>query len=238
MPWGRSLAEYAAMFALREEDLERSILGCGDGTASFNAEVTAQGGKVLSVDPIYQFSADDTQQRIRRVYPGMLSQFARQADQYVWRHFRDPGHLGSVRMSAMNRFLEDYPSGLQAGRYVEASLPELPCFDGEYDLALCSHLLFLYSEHIDLQAHVEAVLELCRVAREVRIYPLVSVDGRVSQHLPAVVRELGERGYDVGMERVDYQFQKGANDMLWVKSASAAEENTDDSSSPWREGQR
>ena len=81
MPWGRSLAEYAAMFALREEDLERSILGCGDGTASFNAEVTAQGGKVLSVDPIYQFSADDIQQRIRRVYPGMLSQFARQADQ-------------------------------------------------------------------------------------------------------------------------------------------------------------
>ena len=222
MPWGRSLAEYAAMFALREEDLEQRILGCGDGPASFNAELTARGGKVLSVDPIYQFSAEDIQQRIRRVYPGMLSQFARQADQYIWRHFHDPGHLGSVRMSAMNQFLEDYPAGLSEGRYVEAALPELPCFDGEYDLALCSHLLFLYSDHIDLQAHLDALLELCRVAREVRIYPLITMDGHSSPHLPAVVRALGERGFEVGMERVDYQFQKGANDMLWVKGVTNA----------------
>lgn len=204
------------MFALRDEDLERKILGCGDGPASFNAELSARGGQVLSVDPIYRFSAEQIQQRIRRVYPGMLSQYARQAERYIWRHFRDPGHLGSARMSAMNRFLQDYPQGLEAGRYIDASLPELPCFDGEYDLALCSHLLFLYSEQISLDDHIAAIAELCRVAREVRIYPLVSIHGGVSEHLPELIREFGLRGFEVSMEVVNYQFQKGASDMLRI----------------------
>lgn len=221
VPWGRSLAEYRAMFALSDEDLEGLILGCGDGAASFNAELSARGGRVLSVDPIYQFSAAEIQLRIRQVYPGMLSQLARRADQYLWRHFHDPGHLGSVRMSAMNRFLEDYPVGSQQGRYIDASVPELPCFDREYDLALCSHLLFVYSEQIDLDAHISAISELCRVAREVRIYPLVAEDGRPSAHLPAVIRHLATQGLELGMQRVDYQFQKGACDMLWIKSPEA-----------------
>ncbi len=41
VPWGRSLAEYQAMFALSEEELQKRILGCGDGPASFNAEMTS-----------------------------------------------------------------------------------------------------------------------------------------------------------------------------------------------------
>jgi hypothetical protein len=43
VPWGRSLAEYQLMFSLTEADLSRDILGCGDGPASFNAEMTDRG---------------------------------------------------------------------------------------------------------------------------------------------------------------------------------------------------
>src|SRR5260370_30292561 len=43
VPWGRSLDEYRAMFALSEGDLQGRLLGCGDGPASFNAELTALG---------------------------------------------------------------------------------------------------------------------------------------------------------------------------------------------------
>ena len=46
------------MFDLTNVDLETQILGCGDGPASFNAEMKALGHTVVSVDPIYQFSAD------------------------------------------------------------------------------------------------------------------------------------------------------------------------------------
>jgi len=43
VPWGRTFAEYQLMFGLSQADLEAQILGCGDGPASFNAEMTALG---------------------------------------------------------------------------------------------------------------------------------------------------------------------------------------------------
>ncbi len=216
VPWGRSLAEYKAMFDLSITDLERRILGCGDGPASFNAELTAQGGDVVSVDPIYQFSGAEIHSRIQRVYPGVVAELARNAEQYHWSSFRDPGHVGSVRMSAMNRFLSDYDAGLDAGRYIEASLPELPLFDNEFELAVVSHLLFLYSDQIDAIQHLNSIKELCRVAGEVRIFPLLDLKGKLSAHLNPVVAELKQQGYQVERLRVPYHFQKGAEEMLRV----------------------
>lgn len=57
VPWGRSFDEYRHMFDLTEVDLRRHILGCADGPASFNAEMTRQGHRVISCDPLYQFTA-------------------------------------------------------------------------------------------------------------------------------------------------------------------------------------
>ena len=57
IPWGRTLSEYGAMFDLSEGDLCGRILGCADGPASFNAEMKAQGRSVISVDPLYSYSA-------------------------------------------------------------------------------------------------------------------------------------------------------------------------------------
>jgi hypothetical protein len=51
VPWERSYDEYVAMFSLTEVDLERHILGCGDGPAGFNSELTKRGRHVISVDP-------------------------------------------------------------------------------------------------------------------------------------------------------------------------------------------
>ena len=56
VPWGRTFDEYRRMFALTDADLTRRILGCGDGPASFNAEATLRGVRVLSIDPIYASS--------------------------------------------------------------------------------------------------------------------------------------------------------------------------------------
>jgi hypothetical protein len=57
-PWGRSFDEYVRMFSLNPADFERKIMGCGDGSASFNAELTERGGNITSVDPVYYFNAD------------------------------------------------------------------------------------------------------------------------------------------------------------------------------------
>lgn len=59
VPWGRSFDEYVAMFALSGEDLGKKIVGCGDGSAAFNAELARRGGRVLSIDPVYRFTAGE-----------------------------------------------------------------------------------------------------------------------------------------------------------------------------------
>jgi hypothetical protein len=54
------------MFALSEADLPRAILGVGDGPASFNAQWTAGGGHIVSIDPLYAFSAKEIERRVVR----------------------------------------------------------------------------------------------------------------------------------------------------------------------------
>jgi hypothetical protein len=218
VPWGRSLEEYRLMFSLTENDLRKNVLGCGDGPASFNSELTAAGGKIISVDPVYQFSAEQVSSRIDEVYHQIMSQMSENAENYVWDHIKDVEHLGMVRMAAMRKFLADYQAGLDEGRYINASLPQLPFGNDQFDLALCSHFLFLYSQQIDLQLHLAGMRELCRVSREVRVYPLLALDGNISPHLKPISDALSENGLVVSVRSVEYQFQKGATEMLVVKN--------------------
>jgi len=217
VPWGRSFSEYQAMFALNASDLQKSILGCGDGPACFNAELTKTGGKIVSIDPVYQFNSEQIGSRITQVYPEVMSQVAKNKADYIWTTIANVEELGRVRMQAMTCFLDDFEQGKVEGRYKQASLPELPFSNDEFELALCSHYLFLYSDHVDQAQHILSMLELCRVAKEVRVYPLLSLDGSRSIHLEPVISQLIEKGLQVSLQTVSYQFQKGATEMLVVK---------------------
>ena len=124
-----------------------------------------------------------------------------------------------IRMDAMEEFLSDYSQGVEQGRYVEGELPHLPFNDREFDLAVCSHLLFLYSEQLSEDFHVASIQELCRIAREVRVFPLLELGAKISRHLQAVTDELINKGYDVSIVPVRYEFQKGGNKMMKVWGA-------------------
>lgn len=218
VPWGRSFAEYQAMFCLNDIDLQKKILACSDGPACFNAELTKAGGHIVSVDPVYQFSRQQIRSRIEQAYPEVMSQVVKNLDNFIWDTIGKAEELGRVRMEAMEGFLNDYVQGKVSGRYIDASLPELPFKQAEFDLALCSHYLFLYSEHVDLAQHILSVKELCRVANEVRVYPLLGLDGRQSKHLGSVINSLNASGFDVSLQAVEYEFQKGATEMLVVNN--------------------
>jgi hypothetical protein len=58
---------------------------------------------------------------------------------------------------------------------------------------------------------------MCRVAKVVRVYPLLSLDGRLSQHVSGVLRYFNEHGYEAALQPVAYQFQKGATDMMCLR---------------------
>ena len=195
VPWGRSFDEYQQLFALTPGDLERRMLGCGDGPAAFNAEATRRGARVVSSDPLYAFSRDDIEARLAATCDTVLEQTRRHADQFVWGHgIASIDELGGVRMRAMRVFLEDYDAGRAAGRYVDSRLPTLPFADGSFDLALCSHLLFLYSAQFDEAFHRASIREMCRVAPEVRIFPLLALDGSRSPFVEACVAEARTAG--------------------------------------------
>ena len=217
VPWGRSYDEYVRMFALTEADLGERILGCGDGPASFNAEATRRSGRVVSCDPLYRFDGAAISGRIEATSRHVLEQTRANADAFVWTAIRSVEELGAIRMTAMTQFLDDYARGRADGRYVPAALPQLPFEDRSFELALCSHLLFLYSEQLDAAFHVAAAAELCRVAGEVRIFPLLSLDGRRSPWVERVRQQLTPAGLVVSLETVPYEFQRGGNQMMHIR---------------------
>lgn len=220
VPWGRSFDEYVAMFALSGKDLAGRILGCGDGPASFNAELTRRGGSVVSVDPLYLCGPDEIRSRIRQTTPIVLEQTRQSADSFVWDRIRSIEHLRDVRLSAMEQFLADLRSPASRIRYHAGALPALPYRDATFTLALCSHFLFLYSSMSSLDFHVDSIAELCRVATEARIFPLLALDGRESPYVGPAARALRERGFTVDTRRVAYEFQRGGNQMLVVRGPS------------------
>jgi hypothetical protein len=216
-PWGRSFDEYRRMFRLSDADLGRRILGCADGPAAFNAGVRRRGGRVVSCDPLYRFAREEIRARIDAVQPELVAVAERERERFVWDQIRSPAELGRVRMAAMGEFLADYRSGHGPTRYVAGSLPRLPFAARSFDLALCSHFLFLYSDELPLDFHLRSLLELCRVAAaEVRVFPLVDLQGRPSRHAGPASAELARHGLRVSVERVPYEFQRGGNEMMRI----------------------
>lgn len=217
VPWGRSFDEYVAMFRLEDEDLSRPILGCGDGPASFNAVATERGCDVVSADPLYAFSVDEIRARIAEATPKIIREVERNRNGFVWSHFRSVEDLIATRVRAMEAFLADLPSGIDSGRYVEAALPSLPFQDNSFEMALCSHFLFLYSEQLSFGFHVDSIVDLCRVSQEVRIFPLLELGSARSRHLDAVIDAVRDRGLSPEIVAVPYEFQVGGNQMLRVR---------------------
>ncbi len=166
VPWGRSYDEYLDMFNLSENDLARDIVGVGDGPASFNFRMYQRETPIVSVDPIYRYSEAELRQRIQETYDDVIAQARQNRDKFVWTKFSSVDELAEVRMQAMDAFCQDFERGKQQGRYIDASLPNLPFPDGHFDLVLSAHLLFFYSANRDLAFHLDAVRELLRVGTE------------------------------------------------------------------------
>jgi hypothetical protein len=215
-PWGRLFSEYAGMFALTPDDLQGRILGCGDGPASFNAEATALGCQVISVDPIYAMSAAQIEQRVSETWQAIVEQMRDHMDDFVWTKFSSLEEVRDARLKAMRIFIDDFEQGKREGRYLDASLPNLPFEDGQFDLALCSNFLFLYSDHLSTDFHIAAVQEMCRAAREVRVFPLQGLDNRESVHVIPVIEAMQAAGWRAERVRVDYEFHRGSDHMLRV----------------------
>jgi hypothetical protein len=216
LPWGRNRAEYEAFFDLSDIDKGIRILDCAGGPASFNTEMTTAGYKVTSADPLYQFSGEEIAGRVEETRIQMIAGLRAALHRFVFTWHGTIERHEAIRMEALLRFLDDFEEGKRRGRYRDAALPDLPFEDGAFDVALSSHFLFLYSGHFDTHQHVVNIAEMMRVAEEARVFPLLDLDGEPSRHVEPVRKALKDRGFESDIRRVDYEFQKGGNEMLRV----------------------
>src|SRR5581483_5010436 len=104
-----------------------------------------------SCDPLYQFTTEQIQQRIDATFKNVMAQALQNQEKFLWNVIKSPAEMGRIRMEAMRDFLKDYEPGKRDGRYVAAELPRLPFSASSFDLALCSHFLFFYSNHYSME---------------------------------------------------------------------------------------
>lgn len=215
VPWGRSLKEYVQMFDLTAADLNKKIVSFADGPASFNAEAKTAGYDVTSLDIVYQFSAAEIKGRIDETKEIVLEQTKKNAENYNWHEIKDITELEKIRMGAMEKFLQDYDHGKREKRYLFHEFPcQTPFAENHFDLGLCSHFLFLYPG-LGYSFHLETLEEMIRICQEVRVSPLVDLDGTRPEFFQRLMEELGER-YTVAVCQTDYAFLKSENSYLSI----------------------
>nr|WP_321356316.1 hypothetical protein [uncultured Draconibacterium sp.] len=216
VPWGRNLDEYISMFNLTSLDRTEKIISFGDGPASFNSEMTKRNGKVISIDPLYQFSSQEIKQRIDEIKGIVIEQTKNNTGNFVWRMIKNVKELEQIRLSAMAKFLQDFENGKKEKRYINHELPNKTEFDDlAFDLGLSSHFLLLYSQ-LGLDFHIASIAEMLRISKEIRIFPILNLDAKKSELLADIIEYFGS-DFVVNIQKVNYEFQKNGNEMLKIK---------------------
>lgn len=215
VPWGRTLEEYKRMFALSEEDLKKPIASFGDGPASFNSEMTKLENNVTSFDPIYQFTKEQLINRIEETKDIVMKQTKENKENFCWNTIKDLDELESIRLVAMNKFIEDFEEGKTEKRYIPHELPNKTVFSNKhFNIGLSSHFLLLYTQ-LGLEFHIKAIDEMLRICKEIRIFPILDLDAEQSSLLQPIIDHY-KKDYDVKIEQTDYEFQKNGDKMIVI----------------------
>lgn len=213
--WGHSLREYQQMFDLSPHDLDKKTLDCASGFASFNAEMHASGKHAVSCDKAYNLPVEQLRLHVEQGLENMLTKVNHHQDQFLWQHHLNLEIFMNNSRQTLNKFMKDFPMGKREGRYEAASLPDLPFADNEFNLALCAYFLFSSHEN-NLDFHTASIMEMCRVAKEARIFPLLDSSGEPSAIVAPVILMLQQHNYGIEIKQVAYEFQRGGNAMLRV----------------------
>lgn len=207
------------MFGLTEaEVLAGPVLDCPGGAAGFTSGVRGRGGHAVAVDPVYGTPPAELVATVRAGLERGLRYLDENRDSYVWTYFDSPEDLTRRRLAGLDAFAASYTGA--DGHHVCAALPDLPFPDGAFRLVLSAYLLFSYPDHIDEARHLESLRELVRVAgEEVRLYPLIDTAYARYPGIGDLRRALEAEGVDSEVRRVEYGFQRGADEVLILGAA-------------------
>jgi hypothetical protein len=209
-PWGRNAREYELMFDLELDDFE-SIASYADGPSSLQADKPNL--NICSFDPLYNFTTDAINLEIKRIGGTMLTYLELNKANYHWETFNSPKELVNQRLATAEKFLRHFTT--TPAKYYKDTLPNLNSKE-YFQLALCSHFLFLFSGDLNTHFHIAAIESIMNHAEELRIFPLVDRHGKTSSHLPHVLDYLHESNLQYEILPTQYRFQKGAYNYLKI----------------------
>ncbi|MDH4184726.1 MAG: hypothetical protein OEV92_10915 [Nitrospinota bacterium] len=219
---GRSLEEYRAIFGLDLRKLAgKRILDAAAGPASFSLEAAQAGAQAIALDPAYALGAD----RILALSMAQIADIRQKitpvTDRYRWSFYKDPEDLRRRREDVTRRFIDDISRIGGPARYLAAALPRLPFADGAFHMTLCSHFLFLFSDRLDYQFHLAALLELARVTQEeALVYPVVGMDGKPYAHMNRLLTDLAAHNVKGYLAPTEFEFLRGAKHLLRITKAA------------------
>lgn len=214
---GRTFEEYLDMFSLSKDSLAgKKILDCPAGACSFAAVGNKQDVDVTAADIAYYHAQEDLLHKGLQDIEYAMERMEKARSHYIWEYFRDTKHLKEHRLSALNNCTDDMKESPE--RYIPVSLPSLPFKDEEFDILLSAHFLFMYADRLDYQFHVKTLQEFLRVTKEeIRIFPIVNLEGKRYEYLDQLISYLLDIGCTVEEVKVQYEFQANANVMLLIK---------------------
>lgn len=218
---GRTFEEYLDMFSLTKEELRgKKILDCPAGACSFTAVGHKTGLDITACDIAYHFSVEQLKNKGLQDIEHVMEHIQKVKSNYKWDYFHHVEDLRKHRLNALNDFTNDFKQN--AERYIKTTLPSLPFENDEFDILLSAHFLFMYADRLDYKFHLDTINEFLRVTKEeVRIFPLVDLEGKRYMHLDQLIDDLTSIGCIVEEQKVPYEFQRNANSMLIIYKISS-----------------
>jgi len=216
--WGHHIDEYQEMFDLTPAHFGGKLLEFGSGPSAFNAEMQQAEKRCVSCCPLFALDKATLTTKAMLVFADMADKVSNERDKYNFSQYGNFEGLLAKRRDGMAKFFADYPLGKKEKRYLPTQDISLPFADFSFDLALSSHYLFG-------EFHVKVIKELARVAKEVRIFPLIDRDGQPSPFLGPVLLQLQLDNYGVEVRSVNYLLQPQGNAMLrvWAQECQLSE---------------
>jgi hypothetical protein len=202
-----NLDDYRQIFALSEPDLQKKILEYPAGISSVNAELYALGHLIISGDPAYSLSPKEMRDYASKILRENIAATDKSCQSALIAQWEQ----------SLELFLSDYETGKKQGRYRAMDLPPFSNVEETYELLLCTD--FLFNPPVSSGTAQELMNELCKLAAEVRIFPLPQDKNAVAAELGPMMLALQQRNFGVEIRAVNYPPCNQASAMLriWAK---------------------
>lgn len=225
--WGHQLDDYKKMFDLDEASLKGSLLEYGSGPSAVNASLHQTAKAMVSIDPLFDLNKIPLQQEVDEVFEERAKILAAKESSLNFGSYKNLNGLIKERKKGLAIFFADYEQGKREGRYLALKEKELPFADFSFELALSSHFLLMPRDRPgeeDLIFYANTIKELTRVAKELRIFPLIDSEGEPSPFLGPILLHLQQENFGTEVREVAYHLQPRGNAMLriWAQTCPLA----------------